>query len=48
MWFSHKLQVTGKIKDSQQGHKMLHNDGKDSLLGSSLVLPAELWKGIAQ
>ena len=36
-----------EIQDSQQGHKMQHNDGKDSLLGSLLVLPVELWKGIA-
>ena len=26
---------------------MQHNDGKDSFLGSLLVLPVELWKGIA-
>ena len=29
-------------KGSQQGHKMQHNDGKDSFLGSLLVLPVEL------
>ena len=39
--------LTEKSKCSQQGHKMQHNDGKDSFLGSLLVLPVELWKGIA-
>ena len=39
--------LTEKLKGSQQGHKMQHNGGKDSLLGSLLVLPVELWKGIA-
>ena len=40
-------QLTKKSKGSQQGHKMQHNDGKDFFLGSLLVLPVELWKGIA-
>ena len=40
--------LTGKIQSAQQGHKMHHNDGQDSfLMGSLLVLPVELWKGIA-
>ena len=39
-----KNNITEKIKDSQQGHKIQHNDGKDSFLGSLLVLPVELWK----
>ena len=39
--------LTEKIKGSQQGHKMQHNDRQDSFLGSLLVLPVELWKGIA-
>ena len=39
--------ITEKIKGSQQHHKMQHNDGKDSFLGSLLVLPVELWKEIA-
>ena len=36
-WF-----LTEKIKGSQQGHKMHHNDGNNSFLGSLLVLPVEL------
>ena len=44
---SETVNLTEKIKGSQQGHKMQHNDGKDSFLGSLLVLPVELWKGIA-
>ena len=32
---------------TQQGHKMQHMIVKDSILGSLLVLPVELWKGIA-
>ena len=35
-----------KTKGTQQGHKMQHNDGKDSFLGSLLVLPVELGKRI--
>ena len=44
---SKNVNLTEKIKGSQQGHKMQHNDGKDSLLGSLLVLPVELWESIA-
>ena len=31
-----------KINGSQQGHKMQHNDGNNTFLGSLLVLPVEL------
>ena len=34
--------VREKIKGSQQGHKTQHNDGKNSSLGSLLVLPVKL------
>ena len=34
--------LTEKVKGSQQDHKMQHNDGKDSFLGSLLGLPVEL------
>ena len=44
---SDTVNLTEKSKGSQQGHKMQHNDGKDSFLGSLLVLPVEMWKGIA-
>ena len=39
---SETVNLTEKTKGSQQGHKMQHNDGKDSFLGSLLVLPVEL------
>ena len=44
---SDTVNLTEKIQSDQQGHKMQHNDGKDSFLGSLLVLPVKLWKGIA-
>ena len=46
MWVLWHIWANRKIKGSQQGHKMPHNDEKDSFLGSLLVLPVELWKGI--
>ena len=39
---SETVNLTEKTLDSQQGHKMQHNDVKDSFLGSLLVLPVEL------
>ena len=36
---SETVNLTEKIESSQQGHKMQQNDGKDSFLGSLLVLP---------
>ena len=39
---SETLNLTEKIKGSQQGQKMQHNDGKDSFQGSLLVLTVEL------
>ena len=44
---SETVNQTKKSRGSQQGHKMQHNDGNDTFLGSLLVLPVELWKGIA-
>ena len=48
-WQTQKLLKTSgtvnlieKINGSQQGHKMQHNDGNNSFLGSLLVLPVEL------
>ena len=53
-WQSQKLLITSetvnlteKIKGSQQGHKMQQKNGKESFQGSLLVLTVELWKGIA-
>ena len=37
-----EMKITEKIKGSQQGQKMKHDDGKDSFLGPLLVLPVEL------
>ena len=36
------IDLTEKIKGALEDHKMQHNDGKDSFLGSLLVLAAEL------
>ena len=36
------VNLTEKIKGSQQGHNRQHNAGKNSFLGSLLVLPVEL------
>ena len=44
---SETVNLTEKINGSQQGHKIQHNDGNNSFLGSLLVLTVELLNGIA-